>query len=96
MTMQYQINHITTDDVKARMTTRTDQMRAWLEELARASERTLAGWDGDAQQAYWAAKSEWDSGANAAQDIVTRKIITLGNINDNYRQGDQSAARGLH
>jgi WXG100 family type VII secretion target len=94
--VQYRVNHVGVDQVYADMRSRTQQVQAMISDLERTSEATVAEWEGDAQQAYWAAKSEWNSAASNMAALADRMALNLNGINTNYQNADRGAAGTFH
>jgi WXG100 family type VII secretion target len=87
------VNHGGVDGIFAELNRRTQEVRALLDDLERTSQATLASWEGDAQRAYYTAKAEWDSAANAMASMLATRATALSTINNNYQEQDRGAAR---
>jgi uncharacterized protein YukE len=85
----------TARDVQTRMSRRTAEMRTWLDDLERLSQRTRADWDGQTEIAYAAAKQEWDRGAKEAQTVFDLRIATWGRMIDRIEEGDRLGASAI-
>ena len=90
--VQYSVNHVGVDQVYADMRTQTQAVQTMITDLERTSESTLADWEGDARQAYWAAKQEWRSAATNMASLADRMAQNLNAINATYQGADRGAA----
>jgi ESAT-6 family protein len=64
-------------------------IRKELDELESSLHSKLSEWEGDAQQAYWKYKKEWDAAAAAMQTVVQRLGLAIGTAHENYVQAEK-------
>ncbi|MGP4014997.1 WXG100 family type VII secretion target [Saccharopolyspora sp. 5N708] len=67
------------------------RVRTALTEMERQVEATLSEWTGDAQNAYWIHKAEWNAAANQMPVHLDAGRQTLMSISDNYGTTEQRA-----
>jgi 6 kDa early secretory antigenic target len=71
-----------------------NSLQAEVSGLDRQLRGSLSAWDGSAQQAYYAAKAQWDAAmANMAQ-VLAQLGAVIGTANSNY-QGAETANTAL-
>jgi ESAT-6 family protein len=75
------------------MQTINGRVRQGLDDMQRRVESTLQDWTGDAQTAYWQAKTEWNRQADQMPGQLETGRQTLLNISDNYGTTEQRAAQ---
>ncbi|MEV5704631.1 WXG100 family type VII secretion target [Actinoallomurus sp. NPDC052274] len=64
-------------------------IRKELDELQTQLQSKLTEWEGDAQQAYWKYKAQWDAAAADMQAVVQRLGLAIGTAHDNYVQAEK-------
>ncbi|MEV0054402.1 WXG100 family type VII secretion target [Saccharopolyspora shandongensis] len=67
------------------------RVKSALADMEAQVERTLADWTGVAQEAYWAAKAEWNQQASQMPVYLESGRQTLLSISDNYGTTEQRA-----
>ena len=55
-----------------------------LNDLEKALEAKLDLWEGDAKQAYWDAKAQWEQGTRELNNILERLGVAVTDIESNY------------
>ncbi|ONI83118.1 WXG100 family type VII secretion target [Actinosynnema sp. ALI-1.44] len=68
-----------------------NRVKTALTEMEAQVEKTLAEWTGAAQQAYYAAKAEWNQQAQQMPIYLEAGRQTLLSISDNYGTTEQRA-----
>lgn len=69
------------------------RVRQGLDDLQRRVESSLQDWTGDAQTAYWQAKTEWNNQAAKMPVQLEAGRQTLLTISDNYGTTEERARR---
>ncbi|GAA0504225.1 hypothetical protein GCM10011581_45350 [Saccharopolyspora subtropica] len=69
----------------------TKHVKSVLEDLERDAEASIKDWTGDARDAYWKAKAEWDQQAAAMPVYLEAGRKALLQISDNYGTTEQRA-----
>ena len=64
-------------------------MRKELDELESSLQSKLAQWDGDARQAYWQYKKQWDAAAADMQNVIHKLGLAIGNAHSNYTEAEK-------
>jgi WXG100 family type VII secretion target len=59
-------------------------------DLEKALEAKLAEWDGDAKQAYWDAKAQWEKAIGELNDVLSQLGAAVENIKGNYTATERS------
>jgi WXG100 family type VII secretion target len=71
-------------------------VRAIEDRLARLESELVAlqgeGWSGSAQQAYVAAKAQWDRAVLDLKDLLARTAVAVVSANQEYRDADRRGA----
>jgi len=67
------------------------ELVATLDELEANLQPMLATWDGDAREAYYQCKKEWDSAAEQMNTTLGQIGQLVGTANQNYRQAETTA-----
>ncbi|MGD7707361.1 WXG100 family type VII secretion target [Microlunatus sp. Y2014] len=61
-----------------------------LTQLEGELEQSLAQWDGQAREAYQAAKQKWDAAANHMAQVIQKMTTTLSTISENYDANERN------
>lgn len=64
-------------------------IRKELDALESSLKKHLAEWDGDAQQAYWRFKAQWDAAAADMQNVIQKMGLAIGTAHDNYVEAEK-------
>ena len=64
-------------------------IRKELDELESSLQSKLAQWEGDAQQAYWQYKKQWDAAAADMQNVIQKLGLAIGNAHSNYTEAEK-------
>jgi ESAT-6 family protein len=59
-------------------------------DLEKALESKLADWDGDAKQAYWDAKAQWEKAIRELNDVLNHLHAAVTDIHSNYTATERS------
>lgn len=64
-------------------------IRKELDDLESSLQSKLSQWEGDAQQAYWRFKKQWDAAAADMQNVVQRLGLAIGSAHENYTAAEK-------
>jgi early secretory antigenic target protein ESAT-6 len=64
-------------------------MRKELDELESSLQSKLSQWDGDARQAYWQYKKQWDAAAADMQNVIQKLGLAIGTAHNNYTEAEK-------
>lgn len=67
------------------------QLVSTLDDLEANLQSMLQTWDGQAREAYYQCKSEWDSAAAAMAQTLNQIGTAVGNANENYGAAEKAA-----
>jgi 6 kDa early secretory antigenic target len=55
-----------------------------LDELEGSLQSKLSSWDGEARDAYWQFKAQWEAAAADMQKVIQRLGLAIGSAHENY------------
>ena len=59
-------------------------------DLEKSLEAKLGEWDGEAKQAYWDAKAQWERAISELNDVLSQLGVAVENIKTNYTDTERS------
>lgn len=68
------------------------QMVSTLSDLEHDLQGSLSAWQGDAQEAYWAAKAKWDAAAGNMENVLNQLRIVIGEAHANYTAAEAAGS----
>lgn len=89
----YNVDMMQVDYIVGEMNTITQRINETLTDLDNQARINLAEWTSDAQTVYLQVKAQWDA---AAADMTQKAALAtsmLGNINQNYGDGERQGVR---
>ncbi|MEV4254022.1 WXG100 family type VII secretion target [Spirillospora sp. NPDC049652] len=60
-----------------------------LQDLEKELEKHLQQWEGDAVQAYWDAKRQWDAAAQHIGTVLNQLGVVIGEAHSNYSAAER-------
>jgi 6 kDa early secretory antigenic target len=64
-------------------------MRKELDELESSLQSKLSQWEGDARDAYWGFKAQWDAAAADMQKVIQKLGLAIGSAHENYQAAEK-------
>ncbi|WP_020574946.1 WXG100 family type VII secretion target [Actinopolymorpha alba] len=59
-------------------------------DLESSLEGKLAEWEGDAKQAYWDAKAQWEQAIAELNQVLDQLGAAIGNVHENYTSTEKA------
>lgn len=88
MTSQLLVNHAGLDAAAADLRQASDQLQARLDDLNRQLDSRRDQWSGSTQEAYLAARAQWDGALRDMRDLLAAIGTAVDDANTAYRQAD--------
>jgi ESAT-6 family protein len=89
------VNHGMLDSTASNLSTRAQEIQAVLDQMDSDLRQLQANWDGEAKQAYEAAKAQWTAGMDGLRALLTRISSSVGEANLDYSTSDKRGASGF-
>lgn len=90
--MDMKVNFATLATASADVAARANAIQARLDEMDSELQQLVANWEGDAQTAYVAAKSEWTEGMVGLREVLANISRMITEAQDSYNQMDRANA----
>nr|WP_300144370.1 WXG100 family type VII secretion target [Propionicimonas sp.] len=93
--MDLRVNHGVLDSTASSLSTKAADIQGVLDQMDSELRQLQANWDGEAKQAYEAAKAQWTAGMNGLRALLQRISTSVSDANTDYADTDRRQAGGF-